>query len=79
MQCGVKAGYLWFPLEYPQTHSQGLAVKVRGRGHPSLPPSLPASSPLCTRLHPLQLFSLQHVCVSVFLVSTHLPACVRVS
>lgn len=78
MQRAVTAVCVWFSLENPQTHTEGLAVKVRGRGHPSLLPSLPASSPLCTRLHPLQLFSLQLVCVRVSrFYSPHMPhACV---
>lgn len=71
MQCRGKAGYLWLPLENPQTHSEGLAVKVRSRGHPSLPlcffplvhPPAPSPAVLITAC----------VCVCV-LVSAHLSA-----
>lgn len=41
MQRAVQAGCVCLPLENPQTCTEGLAVKVRGRGHPSLPPRLP--------------------------------------
>lgn len=46
MQRAVQAGCVCLPLENPQTCTEGLAVKVRGRGHPSLPPSPPPSLPL---------------------------------
>lgn len=42
-------GCVRLPLENPQTCTGGLAVKVRGRGHPSLAPrSIPPGAPACT-------------------------------